>query len=110
MNSDSASASPRVTVEIDRERAAALQVAPLAIEDALYTAFGSRRVSVINAPKDQYEVLTELEPGFRLDPGALSLVYVRSARPASSCPSTRSRGSAAPSVRSPSITRVSYPR
>jgi HAE1 family hydrophobic/amphiphilic exporter-1 len=78
VNSDLRLASPRVTVQIDRERAAALQVAPLAIEDALYTAFGSRRVSVINAPEDQYEVLTELEPGFRLDPGALSLVYVRS--------------------------------
>ncbi len=78
VNSDLRLASPRVTVEIDRDRAAALQVAPLAIEDALYTAFGSRRVSVISAPEDQYEVLMELEPGFRLDPGALSLVYVRS--------------------------------
>ena len=78
MNSDLRLASPRVTVEIDRDRAAALQIAPLAIEDALYTAFGSRRVSVINAPEDQYDVLMELEPGFRLEPGAPSLVYVRS--------------------------------
>ncbi|WP_242343160.1 efflux RND transporter permease subunit [Anaeromyxobacter terrae] len=78
VNSDLRLASPRVTVAIDRDRAAALQVAPLAIEDALYTAFGSRRVSVINAPEDQYDVLMELDPGFRLDPGALSLVYVRS--------------------------------
>ncbi|WP_242352522.1 MULTISPECIES: efflux RND transporter permease subunit [Anaeromyxobacter] len=79
VNSDLRLASPRVTVAIDRDRAAALQIAPLAIEDALYTAFGSRRVSVINAPEDQYDVLMELDPGFRLDPGALSLVYVRSA-------------------------------
>jgi HAE1 family hydrophobic/amphiphilic exporter-1 len=78
VNSDLRLAAPRVTVEIDRDRAAALGVSPLAIEDALYTAFGARRVSVISAPEDQYEVLMELEPGFRLDPGALSLVYVRS--------------------------------
>jgi HAE1 family hydrophobic/amphiphilic exporter-1 len=78
VNSDLRLASPRVTVEIDRNRAAALQVSPLAIEDALYTAFGSRRVSSISAPEDQYEVLMELEPGFRVDPASLSLVYVRS--------------------------------
>jgi HAE1 family hydrophobic/amphiphilic exporter-1 len=77
VNSDLRLAMPRVTVEIDRDRAAALQISPLSIEDALYTAFGSRQVSVVNAPEDQYDVLMELEPGFRLAPGALSLVYVR---------------------------------
>jgi HAE1 family hydrophobic/amphiphilic exporter-1 len=78
VNSDLRLSSPRITVDIDRERAAALQVSPLAIEEALYTAFGSRRVSIINAPEDQYEVLMELAPGYRADPGALSLVHVRS--------------------------------
>jgi HAE1 family hydrophobic/amphiphilic exporter-1 len=79
VNSDLRLSSPRVTVDIDRERAAALQVSPLAIEEALYTAFGSRRVSIINAPEDQYEVLMELDPVYRVDPASLSLVYVRSA-------------------------------
>jgi hydrophobic/amphiphilic exporter-1 (mainly G- bacteria), HAE1 family len=78
VNSDLRLSSPRLTVEIDRDRAAALQVSPLAIEDALYTAFGSRRVSTIAAPEDQYEVILELDRRFALDQGALSLVHVRS--------------------------------
>jgi len=79
VNSDLRLASPRVTVDIDRDRAAALRVSPTAIEEALYSSFGSRRVSVINAPEDQYDVLMELAPAFQLDPAALALVHVRSA-------------------------------
>jgi hydrophobic/amphiphilic exporter-1 (mainly G- bacteria), HAE1 family len=79
VNSDLRLASPQLDVEIERDRAAALQVSPAAIEDALYTAFGSRQVSTITAPEDQYQVILELDPDFRLDPSALSLVHVRSA-------------------------------
>jgi HAE1 family hydrophobic/amphiphilic exporter-1 len=79
VNSDLRLSSPRVTVDIDRGRAGALEVSPLAIEEALYTAFGARRVSVINAPEDQYEVLMELDPAYRADPASLALVSVRSA-------------------------------
>jgi HAE1 family hydrophobic/amphiphilic exporter-1 len=79
VNSDLRLSSPRVTVDIDRERAGALQVSPLAIEEALYSAFGTRRVSVINAPEDQYDVLMELDPAYRADPASLALVHVRSA-------------------------------
>jgi HAE1 family hydrophobic/amphiphilic exporter-1 len=79
VNSDLRLASPRLLVDIDRERAAAMQVSPVAVEEALYSAFGSRRVSVISAPEDQYDVLLELDPAYRLDPAALSLLYVRSA-------------------------------
>jgi HAE1 family hydrophobic/amphiphilic exporter-1 len=78
VNSDLRLASPQITVGIDRDRAAAAQVTPAAIEDALYTAFGSRQVSTIYAPEDQYQVILELSPAFRLDPAALSLVHVRS--------------------------------
>ena len=77
INSDLRLASPRLSVRIDRDRALAANVSPLAIEDALYTAFGPRRVSVINAADDQYEVLAELLPELKLDPGALGLIYVR---------------------------------
>ena len=79
VTSDLRLSSPRVTVDIDRQRAAALQVSPLAVEDALFTAFGTRTVSTINAPEDQYDVIMELDPAFRADPASLSLVYVRSA-------------------------------
>lgn len=79
VGSDLRLSSPRVDVRIDRERAAVLQITPLAIEDALYSAFGSRQISTISAPEDQYQVILELAPAYRADPSALSLVHVRSA-------------------------------
>jgi HAE1 family hydrophobic/amphiphilic exporter-1 len=79
VTSDLRLSTPRIKVEIDRERAAALQVSPTSVEEALYTAFGSRQVSQIDAPEDQYQVILELAPEFRADPGALSWINVRSA-------------------------------
>jgi hydrophobic/amphiphilic exporter-1 (mainly G- bacteria), HAE1 family len=70
---------PQVTVSIDRNRAAALGVSAQAIEATLYDAYGQRQVSTIYAPTNQYWVVMELEPRFRTDAAALSLLYVRSA-------------------------------
>jgi hydrophobic/amphiphilic exporter-1 (mainly G- bacteria), HAE1 family len=79
VTSDLRLSSPRVNVEIDRERAAALGVSPEAIEDALYTAYGDRQISTIYRPEDQYQVILSLLPDFRLEPSALTLLHVRSA-------------------------------
>ncbi len=70
--------SPQVNVEIDRDKAAALGLSAQQIEDALYSAYGSRQVSTIYAPNDQYQVILELAPDYQMDPTALSLLYVRS--------------------------------
>jgi HAE1 family hydrophobic/amphiphilic exporter-1 len=69
---------PQITVDIDRNKAAALGVSAQTIESTLYDAYGSRQVSTIYAPTNQYWVVMELEPRFQLDPTALSLLYVRS--------------------------------
>jgi HAE1 family hydrophobic/amphiphilic exporter-1 len=70
---------PQVNVEIDRDKAATLGISALQIEDALYSAYGSRQISTIYAATNQYSVIMELEPRYQLDPQALSLLYVRSA-------------------------------
>ena len=69
---------PQVRVGIDRDRAAMLGVTPARIEDALYTAYGSRQVSTIYAPNNQYQVIMEVAPEHQLDPSSLSSLYVRS--------------------------------
>jgi hydrophobe/amphiphile efflux-1 (HAE1) family protein len=69
---------PTVAVEIDRDRAASLNVTPAAIETALGTAFGGQQVSQIYGNSDQYQVIMELEPQYQLDPSALSRLYVSS--------------------------------
>ncbi len=78
INSDLRISNPEVDVVIDRDRAASLGVTPEAIEDALYSAYGTRQVSTILAPNNQYYVLMELLPERQRDPTALSLLYVRS--------------------------------
>ncbi len=56
---------PQVTVQIDRNKASALGVSAQAIESTLYDAYGSRQVSTIYAPTNQYWVVMELEPRYQ---------------------------------------------
>jgi HAE1 family hydrophobic/amphiphilic exporter-1 len=68
----------QLTVDIDRERAAALGLNATRIEDVLYNAYGSRQVSNIYTENDTYSVILELLPKFQLDPVHLPLLYARS--------------------------------
>jgi len=69
---------PQINVEIDRDKASASGVSAAQIENALYNAYGSRQVSTILAPNNQYYVIMELEDQYQLDPSALSMLYIRS--------------------------------
>ena len=71
---------PQVSVRIDRDRAASLGVTVQQIEQALYDAYGSRQVSTIYTPNNQYWVILELLPEYQRDPSALQLLYLRSQR------------------------------
>ncbi len=68
---------PQVNLEIDRDRAAAFGVTAQQIEDSLYSAYGARQVSTIYSPSNQYKVIMEVDPRYRMDPSALGLLYVR---------------------------------
>jgi hydrophobe/amphiphile efflux-1 (HAE1) family protein len=69
---------PQVFVDINREKAAALNVTADAIRDTLYSAFGSRQVSTIYTATNDYEVILEVAPKYEQDVAALSSIYVRS--------------------------------
>ena len=69
---------PQVSVKIDRDRATSLGVTVQQIEQALYDAYGSRQVSTIYTPNNQYWVILELLPEYQRDPSALQLLYLRS--------------------------------
>ena len=79
VNSDLQLASPQVFVDVNRDKALALGVSPQQVEDALYTAYGSRQVSLIYTPSNEYRVITEVEPQYQRTPDALSRLYIRSA-------------------------------
>jgi len=78
VNTDLQIKNPQINIDIDRDKAMALGVSAQQIEDALYGSFGSRQVSTIYAPNNQYKVIVELEPKYQSDPAILSLLYIRS--------------------------------
>ena len=78
VNSDLQISSPTLTVEIDRDRAAARGVSEDQIESALNDAFGQPQVSTIYTQVASYYVILELKPEFQRDPAALGLLYLRS--------------------------------
>ena len=69
---------PQVDLEIDRDRAASLGITAEQIQEALFSAYGSRQVSTIYSPINQYRVVMELEPKYQQDIGSLGMLYVRS--------------------------------
>lgn len=69
---------PEVRVKILRDKASALGITAGQIERALSLSYGTREVSTILAPTNDYQVILELEPGFRARPDTLELLYVRS--------------------------------
>jgi HAE1 family hydrophobic/amphiphilic exporter-1 len=71
---------PEVTIEINRDRAAALGLSVQSIESSLATAYASGQVTTIFAPNNQFAVILELLPQYRANPAALDLLRVRSTR------------------------------
>ena len=65
MNSDLQLKNPELRVSIDRNRAAALGVSPHQIDLALQSAYGSREISTIYAPTNDYTVFVELQKKFQ---------------------------------------------
>ncbi len=80
VTSDLQITSPKVHVEIDRDKASALGITAGQVENALYDAYGSRQVSTIYTPTNQYWVILELSPEYQEDPAALSMLYIRSGK------------------------------
>ena len=68
---------PQLSVDLDRPQIAALGLTVDQVESALNSAYGSRQVSQIFAPEDQYQVIMQVAPKYQRDPAALSMLYVQ---------------------------------
>ena len=77
VTSDIAIDTPEVKLNIDRDKAAAMQINANQIANSLYDSFGPRWVSTIYGSVNEYKVLLELEPRYQSDPRALSLLYFK---------------------------------
>ncbi len=78
VSSDLQIKNPQVMVAMDRDKISALGLSVNQVETALYNAYGTRQVSQIYAPNNQYQVILQVAPEFQRDPAAMSMLYVRS--------------------------------
>lgn len=79
VSSDLQLKNPEVHVSIDREKASSLGISAQDIEQTLYNAYGTRQVSTIFAPNNQYRVILEVDRKFQMAPENLKGLYLRSA-------------------------------
>ena len=76
VTSDLDLSAPAVNVNIDRDKAAALNVTPAAIETALGAAFGGEQISTIYGTSNQYWVMLELLPQYQTQALDLNRLYI----------------------------------
>jgi HAE1 family hydrophobic/amphiphilic exporter-1 len=70
---------PELTVEIDREKAAVYGIGADQIRNQLFNAFGSRQIGTIFKPSNDYQIILEAEPKYRIDPNELAKLYLKTA-------------------------------
>jgi len=77
VSSDLLLKNPQVLVDMDRDKISSLGLSVNQVETALYNAYGTRQVSQIYAPNNQYQVILQVAPEYQKDPAALQMLYVR---------------------------------
>jgi multidrug efflux pump len=78
VTTDRQQAGLQADVVIDRLAAARLNVPIQNIDDALNNAFSQRQISKIYAPRNQYQVILEVDAPYQTDPSDFNQIYVTS--------------------------------
>jgi HAE1 family hydrophobic/amphiphilic exporter-1 len=67
---------PEIQVKVLRDRASALGISALQVEQALFNAFGGRQVSTVYGESDQFGVMLEIDRKYQSDPNALDSLFI----------------------------------
>ncbi|KIZ47366.1 MULTISPECIES: efflux RND transporter permease subunit [Rhodopseudomonas] len=68
---------PQMTVDIDREKAAVYGITVDQVRNQLYNAYGGRQIGTIYMPSNDYQIILEAQPQFRVDPSDISKLYLK---------------------------------
>ena len=68
---------PQMTIDVDREKAAVYGITVDQVRNQLYNAYGARQVGTIYMPSNDYQIILEAQPQFRVDPSDLSKLYMK---------------------------------
>jgi HAE1 family hydrophobic/amphiphilic exporter-1 len=68
---------PQTTIDVDREKAGAYGVTVDQVRQELFNAFGARQVGTIYTASNDYQIILETKPEFRIDPSSLEKIFVK---------------------------------
>ena len=77
VNTDQQTNGLQLDVTIDRDTASRLGLAPQAIDDTLYDAYGQRQVATFFTEVNEYRVVMEVKPEFLQNPDSINSLYVK---------------------------------
>jgi HAE1 family hydrophobic/amphiphilic exporter-1 len=77
VNSDLQLRNREAVVDVDRDKAAQFGLTIDQVKNALYDAFGTRQISTIYQPTNDYQVIIEVDPNYQRDPTDLSHFFLR---------------------------------
>lgn len=77
VTSDLQITNPQLTIDLDKDKAAAVGITEDQLRTALYTQFGTRQLATLYTSTNQYAVIVEAQPRFQQDAGDLGRVYLR---------------------------------
>jgi len=105
---------PQVMIDIDREKAAVYGVTVDQVRQELFNAFGSRQVATIYTQSNDYQVILETKPEYRIDPSSLEKIFVKTtgagaAAGGAGTPGSGITGSGTPSGMSIPLSAVTKP-
>ena len=77
VTSDLQISNPQLTIDLDKDKAAALGITEEQVRNALYTQFGARQVATLYTSTNQFAIIAEVQPRFQKDASDLARVYLR---------------------------------
>jgi HAE1 family hydrophobic/amphiphilic exporter-1 len=76
--SDQQTSSGMLSLTIDRDQASRFGIQPVAVDNALYDAFGQRQAAQFFTQANSYHVVLEITPSLQTDPSTLEKLYLKS--------------------------------
>ena len=68
---------PQITIDVDRDKAAAFGLTLAQVKQELYNAYGTQQISTIFTQSADYQVILEVDRKYQNDPAALGRVAIR---------------------------------
>jgi len=79
VNSDLQLKNRQALVAIDTDKMATLGITMDQVRNTFFNAFGTRQISTIYEPSDEYQVILEVDKRFQTDPSDLARIYLKTA-------------------------------